>query len=449
MSLPKELIENYKNIFNENRSEFGGNPQVRESALNKFELLGFPTQKHEDWRFTNFNFLFKNDFELSLKPNEYEIDFDSPEMMFDKTKKNNFIVLLDGFFSKKLSKLTDIDNSIEIMPINQLFNQQPELYSKYNNENSNSLNNGAFSALNTAFAGNGFYIKIPDNLIYENPIYLIYLNDAQNKNIMSFPRNLIIAKEKSNVKFIEIFISLGDNLSFFNLHNDIILNESAIFDICCIQNDTNSSHILANTHFEQNKDSILNSTTISLNGKFIRNEIFSTLNDEGCQTNLNGLYNIQNDNFVENRTSINHAKPNCSSNELYKGILNNKSRGVFSGKIIVQKDAQKTLAYQSNRNILLTNDASINTKPQLEIFADDVKCSHGATTGYLDMDALFYLKTRGIDEEHAKALLLNAFASEVIDKISVEETRNYVKSKISSYLKIEDIDFGNYFENMQ
>src|SRR4030095_12015326 len=262
-----------------------------------------------------------------------------------------------------------------------------------------ALENG-FVALNTAFAVDGIVIYVPDNTALENHIHI--LNIAGNSgNVLSQPRNLIIAGNNSKVKIIESYHSINGNVNLTNVVNEVVVGEGSTVELSRLQDENQVSFHINRTQAEQKKGSIFTHYSITLGGNIIRNDTNTVLNDENCTGNLYGLYLTENSQHVDNHTLIDHAKPHCQSNELYKGVLNDKSRGVFNGKVFVRKDAQKTNAYQSNKAILLTNEATVDTKPQLEIYADDVKCSHGAAIGQLDDEAVFYLRSRGISEEMA------------------------------------------------
>ena len=252
---------------------------------------------------------------------------------------------------------------------------------------------------------------------------------------------MIVAGCCAKLHIVQTVHTLGDKPSFSNTVTEIIQKPYSQVDFYEYQADSNNSYLIENNNVVQEKGSVFNSAAITLDGAFVRNNLTSVLNEEAVETHFYGFYYLDGKNFVDNHTFVDHAKPNCISNEIYKGILDQEAKAVFNGKVLVRKDAQKTNAYQTNRNIVLSDDASINTKPQLEIFADDVKCSHGATSGYLDQDAMFYLKARGIPEDKAKALLLNAFAGEIVEKINIDQLRDAIKTKISERLNVEDIYF--------
>jgi Fe-S cluster assembly protein SufD len=248
------------------------------------------------------------------------------------------------------------------------------------------------------------------------------------------PRNLLVAGKNSQASVVEVYLTRGEGTSFTNIVTEIVVQENANLEHTKIQNEGSQAFNIGTTQVYQARDSKFFSVTISLNGAIIRNDLNIVLDDQNCEANLYGLYMPTGKTHIDNHSLVDHAKPHSYSNELYKGILDGKSTGVFNGKIFVRQDAQKTNAFQSNRNILLSKDASMNTKPQLEIFADDVKCSHGATTGQLDEDMLFYLRARGIGLDKARALLMYAFAGDVINQVKIEAVRHYIESAIASRL---------------
>jgi Fe-S cluster assembly protein SufD len=301
--------------------------------------------------------------------------------------------------------------------------------------------NDPFVSINTALSQDGAYIYIPDGVMLEEPIQLIFLNDSRQGEIMSNPRNLIIVGDCSQVKILETNYTIGDKPSLTNMVTEIVADRFANVDYYKVQNNGENSYYIGTIQASQERGSVFNNSTVTIRGNFIRNNLNTRHNDEGCESNYHGFYLLEGKDFVDNHTLVDHAKPNCTSSEVYKGIIGDYATAVFNGKIVVRPDAQKTNAYQSNKNILMSDNATINTKPQLEIFADDVKCSHGAASGNLDKESLFYLKSRGIGEEKAKALLLNAFASDVVEKINISELRDQIKQQIAVRLNMEDIFF--------
>jgi len=288
--------------------------------------------------------------------------------------------------------------------------------------------------LNTAFFQEGIFIHVPQDTVVAKPFLILHINDAQQKQVVSHTRLLVNVENGSAVSVIEKSDSIGDYPCFHTFTEEIIVGEDATFDYCKVQNDIGLIHQVSNTTFSQSNTSKVNTFTLTLNGQLIRNNLSIIIDGKHCESHFHGLYLVTGNTLVDNHTVVDHQKPNSFSNELYKGIMDENSKGVFNGKIYVRPHAQKTNAFQSNRNILMSESATINTKPQLEIWADDVKCSHGCTTGQLDEEALFYLQARGIPYDAAKAMLLYAFALDVIELIKNETLKTYLDSLITQRL---------------
>lgn len=404
---------------------------IRKEAMNHFTQLGIPTVKHEEWKYTNVAPILKNDFRtdnslLNLTENDVR--------PFYLTGKESIrLVFENGRFNQSLSTVPDQLNGAII---GNLATHCEHPIAKEHLTKHASFVQASFIALNTAFVNEGAFIYIPDNVVLEEAIQLIYVHDSRSSAVVIYPRNLVVAGKYSKVKIAETYHSIGEvHAGLTNSVTEIIVGENASVEFDKIQYENAASNHISHTEAIQAKNSVFSICTVTLGGNIVRNNLHIQLLDENCETHLNGLYITQHDQLVDNHTLVDHAKPNCVSNELYKGILDDHSQGVFNGKVMVREDAQKTNAYQSNKNILLSNDASINTKPQLEIYADDVKCSHGATTGKLDEEALFYLRSRGIGETMAKAFLNIAFAAEVINKIGIDSLRDRLMQLIEEKLR--------------
>lgn len=415
-------IQNFK-LFEEN---LNGKSKTklhlfRQDAISKFDQLDFPTTKNEEWKYTSVSGVLNHQFtpscllrdDLTLKPT---ID----NLLIDIRNKNVF-VFINGYFSKDLSKINLVNTGIVVESIETISSAQDEIFERHFGKYS-TYDNG-FNALNSAFVQDGAFIFIPENQIIEDPIYLIYLQGKDEINILSQPRNLFVLGKNSQVNLIEIHQAISQSPYLTNSLTEIIVGENSKIDHYKIQNESLSSFHVSKIQVEQKANSKYTSHSISLGGSLTRNDINSVLSGKGGETNYYGLYFVDGKQHVDNHTLVDHATPHCFSNELYKGILADDSKGVFNGKILVRKDAQKTNAYQSNKNLLLSGNARIDTKPQLEIFADDVRCTHGATVGQIDEEALFYLRARGIDEKNARSLLVNAFAKDILDFIKIDELK--------------------------
>ena len=292
--------------------------------------------------------------------------------------------------------------------------------------------------MNTAFVQDGIFIHIRKGMAAEHPLYIYHITDGRTVNILSQPRILMHLAERAQVQVVETYSTLGLSENLTNQVTEVILERDAIAEYYKIQNDAPQTSQVSTTHFRQVDKSVVHTVTITLNGGIIRNNLNIAIEAERSEADLHGLYFVNGRSHVDNHTTVDHIKPNCLSNELYKGVITDEATAVFNGKIFVQPQAQKTNAYQSNKNILLSPSANVNTKPQLEIFADDVKCSHGCTIGQLDEEGLFYLKSRGIGDEMAKSLLVHAFAGDILEHIKSPVIRSYVDSLISERLQYHE-----------
>lgn len=400
--------------------------QVRQQALERFEALGFPTTRHEEWKYSNVKNLINQAFDFNAKTDFTAADL---ELMPIPNLEGNILYFINGVYNAELSSIVSSETELQIMTFAEAAKTKPELVEKYFNKYSDTQVN-AFTALNTAFAHNGIFVYVPDNKVVEQPVIIRFINDARNLNVASQPRNLIVVGKRSEVQIAEAFRSIGDNASFTNIVTEFVVAEEANVHYYKIQNESDKSYHIGTTSVVQERKSVFTANTITANGGFVRNNLNIKIDGEYAEANMFGLYIPNGKQHVDNHTVVDHAKPNSNSNELYKGILKDKSTGVFNGKIFVRQDAQKTNAFQSCKNILLSEDASMNTKPQLEIWADDVKCSHGTTTGQLNDDALFYMQARGISKDTARALLTLAFAQDVIDKFEIVAIKEYLQALI-------------------
>jgi len=424
--LKEIFISNYKTLENELKGKnTNAVSEKRKEAIYHFEKLGFPTTKNEEWKYTNITSALKKEFSLNVPPSVSQADL---EDFLYKDLDAHVLVFVNGHYSKEFSKVSAQDG----LTVKPFAEADPAILEKYFSKGFST--NDAFTYLNTAFAQSGSFIKVAKGKVIDKPIVLHFISDARTLNVFSQPRNIFFAEENSQVKIIESYHTLGNNSSFQNIVTEIILQRDAQVEYYKIQNESSNAYHVGTTQVHQDGKSNFSATTISLSGSIIRNNLNIVLNSEYSEATMYGLSLINGNQHVDNHTIVDHAKPNCYSNELYKAILDDKSSGVFNGKIFVKQDAQKTNAFQSNKNILLSKDASMNTKPQLEIFADDVKCSHGATIGQLDEEPLFYLRSRGISEAKAKALLVMAFAQDIIDHIKIEPLKEALLKVISKRL---------------
>ena len=404
---------------------------LRRQAFSKFMEMGFPTTKHEEWRFTNIQPLTKTHFEPVLADRTSNISLADLESVILKDAVR--VVLVDGFFSSALSDLKDLPSGVVVESLAAaLKHNRPEVLihlGAYADPNEN-----AFAALNAAFLMDGVFVSIPRQTIVEKAIQIIYLATERMNPFVAYPRSLFVAGDAAQVKIVETYFGPGGQAYLTNAVSEVVLGNNAVVEHDRIQLEgENAFHINTSSVYQQ-AGSAYHSNCITLGGLLVRNTLAARLDAEGIECHLNGLLLAHGNQLIDNHTLLDHAKPNCSSHQVYKAILDGKARGVFNGKIMVHKDAQKTNARQTNKTLLLSDDAVINTKPQLEIFADDVKCTHGAAVGQLDAEQIFYLRARGLDESQARDMLTYAFAGEVIGSIGIPALREQMDLQIHSRL---------------
>ena len=356
-------------------------------------------------------------------------DMQVNKFLFDQLE-HNLLVFVNGHFDEKLSRITDLPKGVIAGNISEAIKQKSPIIEKHFGKYAD-YKNQIFTALSTAYIKDGAFIFIPDGKVIEDAFHILFLTTSDDNKILSQPRNLFVIGKNSQVTIIEHYSSLNEDVYFTNAVTEIYADENAVIDHIKLQEESKKAFHIGRMEVDQERASNFSSHSISFGADLSRNDFNTKFNAEGGESMLNGLFLIEGTQLFDVHTMIDHAKPHCNSHEHYKGILDNKARGVFNGKVMVRKDAQKTNAFQENNNILLSDDALVNTKPQLEIFADDVKCSHGATIGQLDKDSMFYLKSRGISEETAKIILIHAFASDVIQSIKVQPIKDYIEEILS------------------
>ena len=402
--------------------------QKRKDALSNFSKLDFPTTSNEEWKYTSIAPLLKYNFVPSYEKKVISKEF-IKSLLFDEME-HSLVVFVNGRYSSEHTDLLNLPKGVIVGSFAEEIKKKNDVLLKHFGKYAD-YDNHIFTALSTAYTDDGAFIYVPAGKIVEEPIHLIFIADSSNDKILIQPRNLFVAEKNSQVTIIEHYFGNDGEIYFTNSVTEIVAEENAIVDHIKLQEESKKAFHIARMEVDQERSSNFSSHLISTGADLTRNEFNAKFNDEGGECTLNGLYMIDGTQFFDAHTLMDHAKPHCNSHEHYKGILDDKSRGVFNGKIIVRQDAQKTNAFQENNSILLSDEALVNTKPQLEIFADDVKCSHGATIGQMDDDAKFYLKSRGIGEEASNSILLHAFASDVITSIKIESIRNYIEKIIS------------------
>ncbi len=421
--------------FRENEDRMNGESkttlhQLRRAALQTFDRLGFPTIKHEEWKYSNLGSMLKETFDFT---NDSTLSINDLDELRIPNLTGNVLYFVNGRYRADLSRIISPESEVQIKPLAEVIQTESETIGTHFARYADFQDN-AFTALNTAFAGDGVFIRVPDGKTVTEPVILRFITDARSKNVASQPRNLIVVGRNAEIKLAESYRTLGENAALVNVVTEISIARDARVEYYKVQDESQRAYHVGTTQVNQSDNSHFHGTTVTVNGGFVRNDLNITLDGQYCEAFLNGLYLPNGREHIDNHTLVDHAKPNSYSNELYKGILNGNGTGVFNGKIYVRPDAQKTNAFQSCKNVVLSPGASMNTKPQLEIYADDVKCSHGTTTGKLNEEALFYLQSRGIPKDQAKTLLMYAFAEEVISKIQIAPIREYLSAVVAAKL---------------
>ena len=405
---------------------------VRNEAIKIFEEKGFPTKKEEAWKYTSLNSVLKEDY--SVFPNqENTVEYNDVKKYFIHDIDTFKVVFIDGKYSSHLSQTTHDGLDVCLMSSALTKPKYRIIVENYFNK---AATKDSLPSLNTAFSSEGVYIHIPKNKLVQKPIQILYFSTGNESATMLQPRNLIVVDENSHVQIIERHQSLTENTVLTNSVTEIFTNKRAIVDYYKIQNDTLNATLIDNTFIKQKQESVASVHTFAFGGKLVRNNLNFYQTGERIESTLKGITIIGDKQHVDHNTLVHHIEPNCESHQDYKGIFGENSTGVFNGKIIVEKEAQKTNAFQANNNILISDKATINTKPQLEIFADDVKCSHGCTIGQLDESAMFYMRSRGIPEKEAKALLMFAFSNNVLSSVKIPEIKQRITKIIANKLGV-------------
>lgn len=440
MTATEERTERYLKIYRDNleRISESSSPYInsfRQAAIEKFKELGIPTRRNESYKYTNLDTFFNTDYKSYLMPDEADF-VKAEEFRCDVTDLDaHGVVLLNGFYPTINEKLRELPGGIWIGSMSEAskkFSDKIERhYGEYVNGNSDALVH-----LNTAMASDGVFIWVPEGVVLKKPIQIVNLVQS-DEDIFNQHRNLIIAEKNSDVTLIICDHTLSPQKFLTNAVTEIYVGENAHFDIIRVQNEHNNAAKITHTFIHQERNSTASSNNITLHGGLVRNSTHHFLGGEGAECHSYGLYLTDKFQHVDNYVNVDHAFPNCTSNQLFKGVLDDMATGAFNGRIYVHQDAQGTIAYQKNNNILLTDDAKMDAKPQLEIFADDVKCSHGATVGQLDDNALFYLRSRGIGKREARLMLMFGFAHEVIQNIKVDALRERMDNLVMQRLKGE------------
>jgi Fe-S cluster assembly protein SufD len=409
------------------QSSLAGGPAalqtIRADGLARFRELGFPTTKQEEWIYTNVAPIARMKLGLAdRRPTLLDRAAIEPWSLAGEAAIE--LVFVDGHYSDSLSR-TFVPSAVTARSLAAMLSERTELVAPHL-----AARNGAFTALNAAFLHDGAYISIPEGKVIDRPIHLLFVSTPHAEPRMISPRIVVLAGKSSEAKIVETWASIGEGSYFTNAVTEIVAGENASVDHTRVQLESENAYHVSLTSVHQARASRYFSHAIQLGGAIVRNEISATLDGEGSECRLDGLFVLHGSQHVDNHTLIDHAKSNATSEELYKGVLDGRSRGIFDGKIVVRKDAQKTSSRQTNNNLLLSNEAIADSKPQLEILADDVKCTHGSTIGQIDEEALFYLQSRGVGRAEARGILTFAFASEIIGRLNVESLKSRLETAL-------------------
>ena len=421
--------EKYLEIFDQFGSRMASQPRwlksLRQEAFARFSETGFPTTHDEDWRFTNVTAVSNTAFEPA-GPETLSKEQLEP---FGASQFDCCLVFVNGLFSPELSVLPALPKGVTVGGLAAELINNPAGLEAHLGQHLNTQRD-AFAALNTAFIEDGVYVRVPRGVVVETPIYVLYVTVPGAMPTMNHPRNLIIAEENSQVKVVEDYVSLGEGITFSNAATELVAGDNANVSHYMIVREGEQAYNFSTLRIQQGRHANVATHSLLLSGALVRNNVHPVLAGEGSECLINGLFMANGRQHMDNYMLVEHASPHCDSRQFYNGILNGQSHGVFHGRIIVHKDAQKTDAKQTNRNLLLSDDAQIDTKPQLEIYADDVKCTHGATIGQFDDNALFYLRSRGLAEAAARHVLLLAFANECLDRMNSPQIREHLEKLV-------------------
>ena len=430
-----EHLQAYLGAFSELNTHTQHQPQwlreLRERAFATFWERGFPSTKDEDWRFTNVNVIAKTRFERARDVRQQVssgslVGFRIPSAACQ-------LVFVNGVFAPELSDLSTLPPGVQVRSLSQEIQAQGDTIESHLGRYAN-IQRDPFCALNTAFIEEGAYVYLPRRTVIETPICLLFVSVPGDSPEMTHSRNLIIAEDETEAAIVEDYVSFGNGVCFSNIVTELVAGQNATISHHMIERESLSTMNVSTLRMHQARNANVSSHSVLLGGGLVRNNVHPVLAGEGGECLINGLFIGAGAQHMDNYMLVEHASPHCSSRQFYNGILDGRSHGVFHGRIIVHKDAQKTDAKQTNRNLLLSDDAQVDTKPQLEIYADDVKCTHGATIGQVEENALFYLRSRGIDEVSARSLLLLAFANECLDRMKCQPVRDHLKTAVQAWL---------------
>ncbi|HEX4007122.1 MAG TPA: Fe-S cluster assembly protein SufD [Acidobacteriaceae bacterium] len=429
-----EQLESWLENFTEAQNDAPGRAlpwlkKLREDAFARFCETGFPTTRDEDWRFTNVAGIARTAFRPALAN---LANADLPPLIVDGGAAT--LVFVNGRWDAELSSVADLPKGVTVASLREQIAQHPATVEPHLGRYADTQRD-PFVALNTAFIGDGAYVHVARGVVVERPVFLLYLSTHEDAPTVTHPRNLIVAENESQVAVVEDYVSVGgESVAFSNAVTELVAGENTHAQHFLIEREHMKAFNVSTLRIQQGRSANVASHSLLLGGGLVRNNVHPVLAGEGGECLINGLFLGTGRQHLDNFMHVEHAAPHCGSRQFYNGILDGQAHGVFHGRIVVHKVAQKTDAKQTNRNLLLSDDAQIDTKPQLEIYADDVKCTHGATIGQIEENALFYLRSRGITEDEARKLLLMAFAEECVDRIHAGAARDHVERLIREHL---------------
>lgn len=426
MSLKEKILSSYMGL-EDYLADDSPLHDLRSKAIKRFEAQGFPHKKQEAWKYTSLKGLLKHNYTIATKK-ENAIEFKDVKQYFLHDLDTYKVVFVDGVYNSFLSETTHDKLDVCLLSAAISKSKYKSVIETYFDK---ATPDEGLTNLNTAFAREGAYIFVPNHVEADKPIEIINFSTGNEAALMLQPRNLIVVGENAHVQIIERHQSLSDNAVLTNTVTEIFAEKRANLDYYKIQNDRPTASLLDHTYIKQERDSVCSVHTFSFGGKLTRNNLNFYQNGEHSNSILKGVTILEDKQHVDHNTLVHHIAPNCESHQDYKGVYDDSSTGVFNGKVYVEKDAQKLDAFQQNNNILISDKATINAKPQLEIFADDVRCSHGCTIGQLDEEAMFYLRSRGIGEKEARALLMYAFANNVLESVRIPELKKRINKLIA------------------
>lgn len=430
----ESYTEGYKQL---KEKKFSDNPEwlknMREGASREFSDIGFPTVKDEDWRFTNLAPISRNKFHI-IEDGKDKISSEQIDALAIPNLGASRLVFVNGHFSPELSGVKNLPEGVIVSSLQNALKENEQIVGKYLGKYA-KYEKQAFIALNTTLFEDGLFLYVPKSVVVENPVYALFISTDEDVQSIVNQRNLVIAEDNSDVKIIEHYVSTSRNVHFSNVVTEAFAGENCSLEHYMLECESSKAFNISTLRIEQKRNSNIKSHSVLLGGALVRNNVHPVLGGEGSHSLINGLYMSTGRQHMDNFMRVEHASPHCDSRQFYNGVLDKKSKGVFHGRIVVHENAAKTDAKQTNKNLLLTDTAQVDTKPQLEIYNEDVKCTHGATIGQMDEDAIFYLQSRGISEDNARTIMLRAFTDQSISNMGIEPVKEYLKNRVDEWFK--------------